>query len=689
MTHIPVSAQVPVPPRAEIRPERLEKHGDVRIDNYYWLRHYPDDPQVLKYLQAENTYTESLMADTRPLQERLYRELLGRMVETDQSVPYRKGDYLYYSRIEPGQNYPVYCRRKGHMQAPEEVLLDLNEEAQGKSFLSLGIYEVSPDGKYLAYSLDTSGAEAFTLYLKDLQTGKVLPETIPNTYYAVEWAADSRTLFYNVIDASNRPYRIYRHTLGQSPAQDVLVLEEPDERFNLNVYKTASGRYLILQIESLTTSECHYLPAAQPAAKPVLIQARREGVEYHVQDSGPRFLIQTNDQALNFRVVQAPLQTPDHSHWRDWVPEVPDAKLERMKVFDQWIVLIYRSDARQEIRVQHLLNGQRWNVNMPERYFTVWPAEEQDHDANILRVSYNSMLTPDSVFDIHLNTRELELKKQKSVPGYEPARYVMERISATVPDGTQVPVSLIYRRGLKKTGQNPTLLYAYGAYGVSTDTDFDANRLALLERGFVFALAHIRGGEDLGRRWYLQGKLRNKRNSFTDFIASAEALIQAGWTSPQKLVIEGGSAGGLLMGAVTNLRPDLFQGVIADVPFVDALTTMLDPDLPLTVIEYDEWGNPNQKEDYDYIKSYSPYDNLSARDYPNLLVLAGLHDPRVKYWEPAKYVAKLRSLKTDQNLLLLKTHMNAGHAGASGRYDYLREVALKYAFFFKVLGLKD
>lgn len=689
MNPVPAFAQLPEPPQAAVRPQKLEKHGDVRIDNYYWLRNYPEDPAVLKYLQAENDYTQARMADTKPLQERLYQELVGRMVETDQSVPYRKGDYLYYTRIASGQNYPVYCRRKGHMQAPEEILLDLNLEAQGKPFLALGVYKVSPDGKYLAYSLDTSGAENFTLYIKNLQTGQVLPETIPNTYYSVEWAADSHTLFYNVIDAANRPYRIYRHTLGQAPSQDVLVMEEPDQRFNLDIYKTASDRYLILQIESLTTSECYYLPADQPTTAPVLIQARREGIEYHVQDNGSRFLIQTNDQALNFRVVEAPIRTPDHTHWQELVAEVRDAKLEHMQVFAQWLALIYRTDARQEIHVQHLHNGQRWKVDFPERYFKVWPSQVQDHDANVLRVGYSSLLTPDSVFDINLNTRTLELKKQKPVPGYEPAHYVTERIMATAPDGAQVPVSLIYRRGLKKNGQNPTLLYGYGAYGSSLDTDFDANRLALLERGFIFALAHIRGGEDLGRQWYVQGKHRNKHNSFSDFIASAEALIQAGWTSPQKLAIEGGSAGGLLMGAVTNLRPDLFQGVIAEVPFVDALTTMLDPDLPLTVIEYDEWGNPNHKEDYEYIKSYSPYDNLTAKNYPHMLVLAGLHDPRVKYWEPAKYVAKMRSLKTDQNLLLLWTDMHAGHAGASGRYDYLREVAFKYAFLLKVLGIQE
>ncbi|PIQ29048.1 oligopeptidase B [bacterium (Candidatus Blackallbacteria) CG17_big_fil_post_rev_8_21_14_2_50_48_46] len=688
MTFSLPSVQAAAPPQAPVHPQKLEKHGDVRVDNYYWLRNYPQDPAVLKYLQAENAYTDAMMADTEALQDKLYLEMVGHMVEKDRSVPHQKGDYFYYSRIDPGQNYQVYCRRKGSMQGPEEVLLDLNLEATDQDFMDLGIYEVSPDQRYLAYSLDTTGAESFTLHIKDLQTGQVLSEQIPQTYYAVEWAADSKTLFYNVIDSANRPYRLYRHTVGSEPNKDLLVFEEPDERYNVEIKKTASGKYLILQIESLTTTECLYLPADQPTAAPVMIQARREGIEYHVQDSGSRFLIHTNDGALNFTLKQAPIQSPDASHWQSLVVERPDAKLEHLKVFDQWLAMIYRTDARQEVRVQHLITGKTATVDFPEQNFSVWPSTDQDFAKNILRVSYSSMLTPKSVFDVHLENQSLELRKQTSVPGYEPTRYVTERIYATAPDGVKVPVSLIYKRGLKKQGKNPALLYSYGAYGSSTDTDFDSDRISLLERGFVFALAHIRGGEDMGRKWYLEGKLQKKRNTFSDFVASAEALIQGGFTSPQQLVIEGGSAGGLLMGAVTNLRPDLFKGVIADVPFVDALTTMLDPGLPLTVIEYDEWGNPNKKPDYDYIKSYSPYDNLAAKAYPNMLVLAGLNDPRVKYWEPAKYVAKMRALKTDQNLLMLQTHMSAGHGGASGRYDFLKEVAFKYAFFCKVLGIQ-
>ncbi len=683
------SAQALEPPRAPIIPRRLELHGDLRTDNYYWLRDYPQDPNVLKYLEAENAYTRQQMADVKPLQDKLYTEMRARMIEADQTVPFLKNGYYYYSRVEPGHNYRIYCRRQGSMQAPEQVLLDLNREAEGKAFLDIGVFEVSPDGRYLAYSVDHSGAESFTLHIRDLVSGQDLTEAIPHTYYTLEWAADSQHLFYTVIDDTNRPYRLYRHRVGTAAAADVLVHEETDERFNVEIYKTASENYLVLYLASLTTSECRYLPAENPTQAPVMVAARREGIEYRIQDSGSRFLIHTNDGALNFRLAEAPIQTPDIPHWKTFVAEQSATKLEQIRLFDNWAVLFYRTDARQEIRVQHLLTAKTWTLSLPERLFTVVPDGEQNYAANRLRIHYNSLLTPDTVFDVDLTTQALTLLKQKQVPGYEASRYVTERLYATAPDGVKVPVSLIYRRGLKKNGQNPTLLYSYGAYGASTDTDFDADRLALLDRGFVFALAHIRGGEDMGRQWYLDGKLLNKRNSFTDFIASAEALIQQGFTAPTRLVIEGGSAGGLLMGAVTNLRPDLFQGVVADVPFVDAITTMLDPDLPLTVIEYDEWGNPNQKEAYDYIKSYSPYDNITARAYPNMLVLAGLNDPRVKYWEPAKYVARLRALKTDQNLLLLRTHLNAGHSGSSGRYSYLEEVAFKYAFFLKVLGVGE
>ncbi len=676
------------PPVAETIPKEITVHGDTRIDPYFWLRE-EENPKVIDYLKAENAYTEGYMSPTQPLQDKLYKELVSYLVETDQSVPRKKGDYYYYSRTVKGQNYRIYCRRKGSMTAPEQVLLDLNQLAEGKEYLNLGIYEVSPDQRYLAYSIDDTGAESYTLRVKDLETGELLADQIDGAYYSVEWAADSQNLFYNVIDAANRPYKLFRHTLGTDAKDDALVYHESDERFNLGVYKTSSEKYLMIHLESNTTSELHYIPADQPKAQPVLIQPKVQDLEYIAEHHGDFFIIHTNDHATNFKVVKTPIASPDKSHWKDLVPEPKNGKLETLRVFDNYLTVGIRTDAKMLMQAQNLLNGKRWQVSFPEEVASIWAADEQDYEGNVLRVAYASLVTPWSVFDYHLETDTLELKKQDQIQGYDPSEYVTERHYASSADGTKVPLTLVYQRGLERNGNNPTYLYSYGSYGISTDPDFNASVIALLKRGFVYAIAHIRGGEEMGREWYDNGKLLNKRHTFEDFIACGEELVKAGFTSPDKLVIEGGSAGGLLMGAVSNARPDLFKSVIADVPFVDALNTMLDPTLPLTVIEYEEWGNPNIKAYYDYIKTYSPYDNVKAQDYPNMLVLAGLNDPRVKYWEPAKLVAKLRTVKTDNNVLLLKTHMNAGHSGSSGRYESLKETAFKYAFFLKTLGLED
>jgi len=674
------------PPLAERQPKEITIHGDTRQDPYFWLRE-EKNPKVLDYLKAENAYTEAYLADTTPLQESLYQELVSYLIETDSSVPRKKGEYYYYSRSEKGLNYRIYCRKKGSLTAPEQVLLDLNQVAAGHEYTSLGVFELSPDQRYLAYSVDTTGAEAYTLFIKDLVSGELLSERIEQTYYNLAWAADSRTLLYNVIDESNRPYKLMRHRLGTDPASDTLVYHEPDERFNVGVYKTASEKYLILNLESNTTHENHYIPADQPETDPKLIQARIQDLEYHVEHHGQDFIIHTNDGATNFKAVRTPIATPGKSHWQTLVPERPDAKLGEIAVFDTYMAMLYRTDARTQVRTRHLLNGLEREVSFPEQVASIYTYGEQDFQSNTLRVAYSSLVTPWSIFDVDLAQQGLELKKQDKIAGYDPADYVMKREYATAPDGTRVPMTLVHHKDLKLNGLNPTYLYSYGSYGISTDPDFHANAIALLKRGFVYALAHIRGGQEMGRKWYEDGKLLNKRNTFTDFIACAEALVQRGYTQPQQLAIEGGSAGGLLMGAVSNMRPDLFQSVIADVPFVDALNTMLDASLPLTVTEYEEWGNPNHKVYYDYIKSYSPYDNITAQNYPNMLVLAGLNDPRVKYWEPAKLTAKLRSLKTDHNILLLKTHMSAGHSGSSGRYDALKESAFKYAFLLKTLGL--
>lgn len=673
------------PPMADRHPKEITVHGDTRIDPYFWLRE-ESNPKVIDYLKSENAYTQAWMQDTEALQGSLYKEMVSYLIEDDQSVPRKKGDYYYYSRTEKGKNYRIYCRRKGSMEAPEQVILNLNELAKGHDYLSLGVYEVSPNQRYLAYSLDTSGAESYTLRVKDLESGKDLPDTVEGTYYSAEWAADNQTLFYNVIDAANRPFKVFRHTLGEDPKQDVLVHHEPDERFNLGISKTSSEAYLILDLESNTTSENLYIPADQPTAKPVMIQPRTQDLEYSVQHHGNHFLIHTNDQATDFRVVKAPIAQPGREHWQELVPQRENARLSSVQVFKDYLAMIYRTDARMLVESLDLKTGKRSEIRFPDSVASIWPGGEPDFANNTLRVAYASLVTPWSVFDVQLNSQQLTLKKQDQIQGYNPADYVMERHYATASDGTKIPLTLVYRKGLKKDGKNPAYLYSYGSYGVSTDPDFSSNVIALLKRGFVYTIAHIRGGQEMGRKWYDNGKLLNKRNTFTDFIAVGDYLVQEGFTNPRQLAIEGGSAGGLLMGAVTNLRPDLFQAVIADVPFVDALNTMLDPTLPLTVIEYEEWGNPNEKVYYDYIKSYSPYDNVKAQDYPNMLVLGGLNDPRVKYWEPAKLVAKLRTVKTDDNILLLKTNMAAGHSGASGRYDALKEEAFKYAFILKALG---
>lgn len=672
-------------PIAERHSHEESIHGETRNDPYFWLREQ-HNPKVIDYLNAENAYTQTYLSDTHDLQDELYQEMVGYLIETDQSVPRKKGNYYYYSRTEKGKSYRIYCRKKGALDAPEEVLLDLNQMAEGKEYLNLGIFELSPDHRYLAYSLDENGSEAYTLYVRDLDSNQIVDQ-IEDTYYSAEWSADNKTLFYNVIDQANRPYKVFRHTLGQPQSEDVLVHHEADERFNVGIYKTSSEQFLILALESNTTNEQYYIPADQPDAKPVLIQKRIQNLEYSVQHQGQDFLIYTNDGATNFKLVRTPIQTPGKEHWTKLVDEREEAKIESFQVFEKFMTVVYRTDARMQVRAFNLLNGMSWDVHYPEEVSSIWASGEQDFKSNSLRVSYASLVTPWSVFDYHLEEQSLELKKQDQVNGYKPSDYVMEREYAQASDGTKIPITLVYRKGLKKDGLNPTYLYSYGSYGISTDPDFSSNVITLLNRGFVYAIAHIRGGQEMGRKWYEDGKLLNKKNTFTDFIACAEHLMQQGYTSPEHLAIEGGSAGGLLMGAVSNLRPDLFQAVIADVPFVDALNTMLDASLPLTVTEYEEWGNPNEKVYYDYIKSYAPYENVIAQNYPNMLVLGGLNDPRVKYWEPAKLVAKLRRIKTDQNILLLKTNMSAGHSGASGRYEALKEEAFKYAYILKTLGI--
>jgi oligopeptidase B len=678
------------PPRAEKVAKLDTLHGQQRADEYFWLRDR-SNPKVLDYLRAENDYTAAMMRHTEPLQKKLYDEMLARIKETDLSVPVKVDDYFYYSRTVAGKQYAIHCRKQGSLDATDEqVLLDENELAEGHDFFSIGAFVVSPDRRQLAYSTDTSGDEQFTLHFKDLSTGVTRDETIQNTAESVIWAADNRTVFYTTRDATNRPFRTYRHTLGDDPQRDSLVYEEPDEAFYMGLGKTSSKQYLLMVLESNTTTEVRYLSAESPLGEFQVMQPRQPKIEYRVDHHSDRFYIVTNDNALNFRLMTAPLDAPGKASWQELIPHRADVKLESVKLFAGHIVLVERVAGVPTLSVRDLATGQTHAVEFPEAAYAAELGENREFNTTTLRFTYTSLVTPRSVFDYDMQTKTRVLRKQEEVlGGYDPDQYQTERIFATAKDRTRVPMSLVYKKGLNRNGRSAALLYGYGAYGISEDPYFDSTRLSLLDRGFVFAIAHVRGGGEMGRAWYDNGKLRHKPNTFTDFIACAEHLIAEKYTSHDRLAITGGSAGGLLMGAVTNMRPDLFRVVVADVPFVDVVNTMLDATIPLTVTEYEEWGNPNERPFYDIIQSYSPYDNVQAKYYPHMLVLAGLNDTRVGYWEPAKWTARLRALKTDDNLLLLHTNMEAGHSGASGRYDYLKELALQYAFILDRLDVRQ
>ena len=674
----------------------LEIHGDQRIDPYYWLRDR-DDPTVINYLKAENAYTEALMQHTEALQQQLYDEMLGRIQETDLSVPYRYGDYFYYNRTEEGKAYGIYCRKYGSLEAEEEVLVDSNQLAEGHEFFSLGDYEVSPNHQLLAYSTDTNGSEKYTLVLKDLKTGKQFPEQIADVG-GVSWANDNETLFYTRIDQANRPFQLWRHSLGTDPISDMLIYEEPDDAFYIDISRSRSNAYLFLSIDSKITSEVRFLDANQPNSPFKMIQPRVHGVEYSVthhpgngiDPSTNQFYIVTNEDAINFKLMVTPVKTPAKEHWKLVIPHREDVMLNGVSAFANHLVILERERGLPTIRVQNLSTGDTTSIEFPEPAYAVYPGFMPEFESQIFRFTYTSFITPSSVFDYNMDTYERELKKETPVlGGYDRTQYASERLTAIAPDGTQVPISLVYKKGTEKDGTNPLFLVGYGSYGFPYPVSFSSSRLSLLDRGVVCAIAHIRGGGEMGRKWYEDGKFLNKINTFTDFIACAEQLIAEQWTSPDRLVISGGSAGGLLMGAVLNMRPDLFQGAIAAVPFVDVVTTILDPTLPLSVMEWDEWGNPNEKTYYNYMKSYSPYDNVTAQDYPNILITGGLNDPRVSYWEPAKWTAKLRDLKTDDNRLFLKTNLDAGHGGASGRYGRLKETAFEYAFLLDCLELSS
>ncbi len=674
------------PPVAERMPHVTKNHGREIPDDYFWLRER-EDAKVHAYLKAENDYTDAVMKPAEPLRETLYKEMLARIKETDLSVPERKGPYWYYTRTEEGKQYRIRCRKKGSVEAPEEILIDENALADGHSYFDLGAYAISPDHSILAYSTDLEGNERYTLVFKDLKTGEHLPDRIADTY-SVEWGNDNRTVFYTSLDPAHRPDRLYRHVLGTDPGRDDLLHREDDDRFFLNIYKTKNDRYVMLHLGSAVTSEIRYLDAAVPSGRLRTIHPRQQGMEYSVEHWGDSFFIRTNDAAVNFRLMRAPVGDPSRKNWIEVVPHRREVYLESMEVFARHMALTERVEGLRTVRILELPGMADHRVDFPEPVYTVRVSGNPEFDTDLLRFTYESMVTPNSVFDYDMKTRERELKKEEEIlGGYDRTAYRSERIFAVAKDGTRVPMSLVYRAGMKRDGKNPLVLYGYGAYSASIEPRFSSSRLGLLDRGFIYAIAHVRGGGELGRPWYEDGKLLNKRNTFTDFIACAEHLIAEDYTSRDQLAIRGASAGGLLIGAVVNMRPDLFRVVVANVPFVDVINTMLDASIPLTAIEWEEWGDPRVPEYYEYMRSYSPYDNVEAKDYPDMLITAGLNDPRVQYWEPAKWTARLRAKKTGGNVLLLKTNMDAGHAGASGRYDALKELAFEYAFILNRLGI--
>jgi len=723
---VPASPGAPSPrdpaPGAPVAPRRpvvFEAHGDRRVDDWAWVRER-DDPAVLELLKAENAHTEARTAPLAGLRARLFEEIKARIVETDLSVPVRKGPWWYYQRTVEGQSYAIHCRlplsRAGGdaltppgVTAPpaldgavpeswpdEQVLLDENALAAERAYFAVGNLSVSPGQRYLAYATDVTGDERFTLRIRDLVTDTDVGESVEETSYGVAWANDDATIFYTRPDTANRPHQLWRHRLGTAPQDDVLVLEEPDERFHLGVGRTKDGTFVVVELQSKMTSESHVIPADAPGEPPRVIEPRRQGVEYGIEHHGDSFVLLTNDEAENFRVVAAPAGEPGRQHWRELIAHRGDVRIEGLDVFARHLVVYERREGAPRIRVVGLPEGgldepaplpEGWLVPCPESPSASWGGPNPEFDGALLRYEYSSLVTPRSVYDLDMDTTEALLRKRQPVlGGYDPAQYVTERLWATAPDGTDVPISLVHRREVPRDGSAPCLLYGYGAYEYSIDPIFSSSRLSLLERGFVYAIAHVRGGGEMGRRWYEEGKLLHKPNTFRDFVACAQRLVDGGLTSPDRLVARGASAGGLLMGAVANQAPELFRAIVAEVPFVDCLTTMMDETLPLTVIEWEEWGNPAaDAEVYSTMKSYSPYDNVQPTRYPELLVTAGLEDPRVGYWEPVKWVQKLRATAPDATVVL-KVELDAGHGGPSGRYDAWRDEAFALAF---ILGAVD
>lgn len=682
------SADIKTPPPVPRHIEHSEtRHGATVNDPFYWLRE-KSNPDVIHYLEAENAYTEALTKDLKPMADKLYAEMLGRIKQTDLSVPVRQGSYLYYSRTEEGKQYPIQCRRKGNMEAPEEVLLDLNELAKGHSFLGLGAFSVSDNETLLAYTTDVTGFRQYTLHVKNLSTGELLPDTRERVT-SLAWAADNKTIFVTTEDAvTKRSNEFLRVTLGKPTAD--LVYKEDDELFGISCHRTRDKKFVMLDVHSTDTWEVRYAAADQPASKFPAFLPREKKHKYSVDHRENLFYIRSNKNAKNFQLLTAPDGTPEPKNWKVFVAHDPDVLNLGVDLFRDAAVVVAKSKALVTMRVYDFKKAAWTSIPFPESVYSAFPTTNPEYVSQTFRYSYQSPVTPQSVFDYDMNTHTATLlKRQEVLGGFDPQKYVCERQWATARDGVKIPLTVIYRKGFKKDGKSPLFLYGYGSYGIGMSAGFSSNRISLLDRGMAYVIAHIRGGDEMGEAWHEDGMLMKKKNTFFDFIDSAEYLIHEKWTSKDGLVIEGGSAGGLLMGAVVNLRPDLFRAVHSAVPFVDMMNTMLDASLPLTVGEYLEWGNPNEKSAYDYMKSYSPYDNLEKRAYPAILVTTSLNDSQVMYWEPAKYVARLRGLKTDNNPLLLKTNMGAGHGGASGRYDALKETAFEYAWLLSQVGIRE
>ncbi len=680
-------------PVAEKKIKELTAHGDTRIHDYYWMNDYfkkgTDSTKVVDYLKAENAYLDTMMSGTKKFQEELFAEMKGRIKEKDESVPVLNNGYYYYSRTEEGKQYYKYCRKKGSLDAPEEILLDADKMAEGSGYFSATGFSISPDNKLMAYGIDKLSRRQYTIYIKNLETGELLKDEIKGTGGNAVWAADNKTLFYT----SNNPAtllseKIRKHKLGSDATTDVTVYEEKDPSNYIGVYKTKSRDYIVIYSSATLSSEYRIVKASEPDASFSLFQPRIKDVLYGIDHWGDKFLIRTNLDAKNFRLMETPVDKTTRENWKEVIAHRTDVLLEDIDVFKGHWVITERKEGLLQMRIREIASGKEHYLDFGEPAYAAYVGANPEFNTTNLRYNYTSLTTPNSVFDYDMNAKSKKLMKEQEVLGsFNKADYVTERVYATAKDGAKVPVSIVYKKGTKKDGSAPLLLYAYGSYGASMDASFSSNRLSLLNRGFVYAIAHIRGGQEMGRQWYEDGKLMKKKNTFTDFIDCGEFLIKEKYTSKGHLYAMGGSAGGLLMGAVVNMAPDLWNGVVAQVPFVDVITTMSDPTIPLTTNEYDEWGNPADKDAYFYMKSYSPYDNLEKKNYPNMLVTTGLHDSQVQYFEPAKWVARLRVLKTDKNLLLLKTNMEAGHGGASGRFDYLKEIAMEYAFLMALEGI--